>query len=146
MNHGYWIASCILLAFGALGMTGGAIWRALQERKDANLRFTVARVVEIINEPGMRKAVQSQFCNADIAVFEYYADGKLIKVRDKKETYPCPYQLNQSFKICYYPDKPEEFMFVERDTRKIMAVLLERAGIGFIILGCILFFIYVKRF
>jgi hypothetical protein len=101
-----------------------------------------ARVVDIRNEPRSQEAALSEFRNRQVAVFEYFADGKLVKVVDEADTYPCPYHMNQKVRICYNPDDPMEYEVEPYNRKRVWGSILHGLGLVFAFAGCILFLLY----
>ncbi len=106
---------------------------------------TEAKVVEILSmERDPNEA--AEFRSMQAAVFEFYADGKLMKVVDKSAPYPCPYELNQRVTICYDPDYPVMFKVIHRENRRIFSIVLNIMGVILLLIGVFIFLRYAVRF
>lgn len=145
MLNNWWIGSCILLLFGLLFAAVSLIMKYLGSRETRHLRVTEAKVVDIVAEPRTGSAAYSEFRNRQAAVFEFYADGKLIKLKDKSDTYPCPYYIGQRLKICYDPANPQDFSIVQVNKWNRAAFAMNYLSVVCFVLGCILFLMHASR-
>lgn len=145
MLNNWWIGSCILLVFGLLFAIASIILKYISNRDTHHLKITEARVVDIVTEPRVGEAANSEFRNYQVAVFEFFADGKLIKQKDKSNTYPCPYYLNQRLKICYDPENPEDFSIVQINRWNRVSFAMNYLSVVCFVLGCILFLMHASR-
>ena len=137
-----WTASCILLVFGFLGTVGGSLLKYFSKKNEVLKGSAEARVVDIVPEPRRGTASLSEFHNRQAAVFEFYAGGRLVKVMDHADTYPCPYRLNQRVQIRYDVDDPENFYVKEKDKMDKISTGINIVSMCFIIAGCVLFLVY----
>ena len=103
-----------------------------------------ARVVDIVAVPREGEAALSEYHNRLAAVFEFYADGRPVKVIDETETYPCPYRKNERVQICYDPDDPKRHEVIKKDKWKMLSKRLNRLGILLVLAGCGLFLFYAR--
>lgn len=145
MYRDFWTASCIVLVLGVFSAVAGAVLKYLSRKDEVYTGHAEARVVEILAERRTGAAAQSEFRNRQVAVFEFFAGGKPVKVRDTADTYPCPYFLNQRIRICYNPDNPEEYIVENRDGRGRLGSILSSLGVAEVFAGCILFLLYAVR-
>lgn len=145
MLNNWWIGSCIFLIMGVIFAVASAVLNYWSNRETRHLRVTEARVVDIIAEPRTGDAAFSEFRNRQAAVFEFFADGKLIKQKDSKDTYPCPYYMNQRLKICYDPENPEQFFVLQVNKWNRAAFGMSYLSVVCFVLGFILFFMYAAR-
>lgn len=145
MLDSWWIGSIILLTFGALFAAAAAVLKAYSLRDTRGGKITEARVVDIVAEPRTGEAALSEFRNRQAAVFEFYAEGKLVKVMDKTDKYPCPYYMNQRLKICYDPSNPEVFSVVQVNKWSRVAFGMNYLSIVCILLGCLFFLMHASR-
>lgn len=145
MLHSWWIGSIILLILGAVFAVVAVVLKAYGNRDTRHGKVTEARVVDIVAEPRTGEAALSEFRNRQAAVFEFYAEGKLIKVMDKTDRYPCPYYMNQRLKICYDPSNPENFSIVQVNKWSRVAFGMNYLSIMCIVLGCLFFLMHASR-
>ena len=145
MLNSWWIGSCILLVLGVLFAAVTVVLKGYGNRDIRHRRITEARVVDIIAEPRTGDAALSEFRNRQAAVFEFYADGNLGMIMDKKDTYPCPYYMNQRLKICYDPANPEDFFIVQVNKWNRIALGMNYLSIVCIVMGCIFFLLHASR-
>ena len=86
MLNNWWIGSCILFILGVVFAAAAAVLKYYAGRDTRHGRIAEARVVDIVAEERTGDAALSEFRNRQAAVFEFYADGKLIKITDKNDT------------------------------------------------------------
>lgn len=145
MYHDFWVASCVVLILGAVCTAAGTVLKYLSRRDKEYGGHAEARVVEIRAERRTGAASLSEFRNRQVAVFEFFAGGKPVKVRDTADTYPCPYFMNQRIRICYNPDNPQEYVVETGDGRAKLGNFLSSLGVAAVLAGCILFLMYAAR-
>ncbi len=145
MYRELWAASCAALILGILCMAAGAVLSCLSKREEKYRGHAEARVVDIETERRFGEASLSEFRNCQVAVFEFFANGKLIKVRDDSNAYPCPYALNQRVRICYDPAHPERYEIETQGGRRRLGGILNVLGIVGLSAGCIFFLLYAAR-
>lgn len=145
MYHEIWTVSCVLLVLGLLCAAVASVLKYYAEQKIRYSGRAEAKVVNIVTEPRSGNASLSEFRNRQAAVFEFYAGGKLIKVTDPADTYPCPYRMHQTVHICYNPENPTEFELMEKSRWKLAASVVNVLGITGILSGCGLFLLYASR-
>lgn len=104
-----------------------------------------ARVVDIVMEPRNGTYSLSQFYNRQAAVFEFYAEGKLVKVKDTQEVYPTPYQMNQKIRILYNPGNPQQFCVAGKNKISLLSRILSVAAVFMVVLGCVFFLLHAGR-
>lgn len=143
--HSWWIGSIILLTLGVIFAAAAAVLKAYSSRDTRHGKITEARVVEIIAQPRTGEAALSEFRNRQAAVFEFYAEGRLYKVTDSTDEYPCPYYMNQRLKICYHPAEPEKFSVVQENRWSRIAFGMSYLSIVCILLGCLFFLMHASR-
>lgn len=144
MYNDLWIVSCVLLVLGALCAAAGTAFKYYGMREDDYPGHAEAEVVDIIPVARTDRSVFSEFSNRQAAVFQFYADGKLRKVVDTSEVYPCPYKLNQRVKICYDPADPERYSIPVTNKWKRMGSILSTAGPAALCAGCLLYLFYAS--
>ncbi|MFR8547697.1 MAG: DUF3592 domain-containing protein [Lachnospiraceae bacterium] len=145
MYDSLWGVSCLLFVMGFVSALMGVILKYISGRKDPYARRVQAEVVDIITRPRSADAPQTEFRNNQVAVFEFFADGRPVKVKDTADTYPCPYRMHQRVTLCYNPARPEQFRIASRDKRKLIAELFGISGVVLILAGCALFLLYAAR-
>lgn len=145
MYHDLWMASCIVLALGLLCTVAGAILKYLSQRDTVYEGHAEARVVDIVTQRRTGEASLSEFRNCQVAVFEFFAGGKPVKVRDTTYAYPCPYTMNQRIRICYNPEQPQEYEIEGSDRWKRLGGIMSMLGIAGVLAGCIIFLMYAAR-
>ena len=91
-----------------------------------------------MTKPRGGQASLSEFRNNRVAVFEFFANGRPVKVSDPADTYPCPYRMDQKVRICYDPENPEHFEVESVNIKSRIADAIRMLGIVFAIAGCIL--------
>lgn len=137
--------SCVLFVLGFLCGAAGLFLRYLAGRKEQYSGHAEARVVDIVAEPRSGAASLSEFRNRQAAVFEFYADGQLVKVRDPADTYPCPYHQGQRLRVDYDPEQPEHFCIANQNRRSLLASAVSTLGVACIVAGCVAFLMYAGR-
>ena len=140
-----WMLSCVFLVVGFCCTAAGAVWKFALHRKDRYEGHAEARVVDIVTKPRGGQASLSEFRNNRVAVFEFFANGRPVKVSDPADTYPCPYRMDQKVRICYDPENPEHFEVESVNIKSRIADAIRMLGIVFAVAGCILFFLYAAR-
>ncbi len=145
MSAELWIASIVLWILGILIAAFGLIFRAYGRRDRPYSGYAEAEVVDIV--PASRGAqTHSAFQNRQAAVFQFYADGKLIKITDDTDTYPCPYSLHQRVYISYSPDDPKRYAVLREEKTQYGGTALNIFGVFLIMIGCLCFFLYASRY
>lgn len=139
-----WIMSCVLIALGIVCVAAGMFVSYYAQRNERYKGKAEARVVDIVPEPRTGSASLSEFRNRQVAVFEFYAGGHLIKVRDPADTYPCPYHMNQRIPVRYDPGDPQKFYVAGKSGGKILASAANILGVLLILGGCALFLFYAS--
>ncbi|MCD8348720.1 MAG: DUF3592 domain-containing protein [Lachnospiraceae bacterium] len=145
MGNRLWIEGIVFIVLGLIAEIAGSILKVLNATKRPYTGYAEAKVVDIIPVERDRYA-QARFRNRQAAVFEFFADGKLIKIVDTKDTYPCPYQINQRVRLSYDPEDPEKYCVIGKEQMNILAVALNVLGVIFILAGCLLFLRYAMRY
>lgn len=140
-----WNISCLLFVLGLLCLLVGEAVKLLFHQNGPYTARAQAKVVDIVVRPRRAEASLSEFRNNQIAVFEFFANGRPVKVDDTADTYPCPYHINQSVTICYNPEKPEQFCIASHDMRRLVTRALGAGGVVLILAGCALFLMYAAR-
>ena len=133
------------MVLGAACAAIGMILKYYGEQQEVYPGRAEARVVDIVTELRTGEASLSEFRHRQAAVFEFYAGGKLIKVKDPSNTYPCPYHLHQRVKICYNPANPTQYRILGINRWKQAGRYVYAFGIGLLILGCVLFLMHAAR-
>ncbi len=145
MSNELWIASIVLLILGIVVAAAGFVLRIYGRRDRPYAGYAEAEVVEIV--PAARdSSVHSAFQNRQAAVFQFYADGKLIKITDDLDSYPCPYALHQRVRISYDPDNPNHFEPLNEERTQYGGTALNLVGVFLMVLGCVCFFLYASRY
>ena len=142
MYHELWNASIVFLILGGLCFLAAQICNACSYRYLRYPSRAEARVIDIVAVPREGNAALSEYHNRLAAVFEFYADGRPIKVIDATETYPCPYRKNERVQICYDPNDPKRHEVIKKDKWKILSQRFNRLGILLLLTGCGLFLFY----
>jgi len=140
-----WIEGIVFIILGLIAEIAGSILKVLNATKRPYIGYAEAKVVDIIPVERDRYA-QARFRNRQAAVFEFFADGKLIKIVDREDIYPCPYRINQRVCLSYDPEEPQNYCIIGKEQMHILAVALNAIGVFFILLGCLLFVRYAMRF
>ena len=142
MYHELWNASIVLFVLGGLCVLIAQICNACSYRYLRYPARAEARVVDIVAVPREGGAALSEYHNRLAAVFEFYADGRPVKVIDATETYPCPYRKNERVQICYDPNDPKCHEVIKKDKWKMLSKRIGRLGILLVLAGCGLFLFY----
>ncbi|MCD8337301.1 MAG: DUF3592 domain-containing protein [Lachnospiraceae bacterium] len=145
MGNRLWIGGIVLIILGLIAEIAGVILNALNASKRPFAGYAEAKVVDIIPVERERYA-QARFRNRQAAVFEFFADGKLIKSVDTEDTYPCPYQINQRVRLSYDPENPQNCRVIGKEQFHILAVVLNVLGVILVLGGCLLFLRYALRY
>ena len=140
-----WNVSCLLFVLGFLCVLAGEAVKFLFRQNGPYAARAQAKVVDIVARPRSAEASLSEFHNNQVAVFEFFANGRPVKVSDTADTYPCPYHMNQSVTVCYNPAKPEQFCIAPHDKRRLVTRTLGVVGVVLILAGCALFLMYAAR-
>lgn len=140
-----WMAGCILMVLGAACAVIGMLLNYYGEQQEIYPGRAEARVVEILTEPRSGAAALSEFRHCQAAVFEFYAAGKLVRVKEVSDTYPCRYVLHQKVKLCYNPLNPTQYRILKRNDWKMAGKLAYAGGIAMLLLGGALFLLYAAR-
>lgn len=141
----FWNWSCFFLIAGVLMAVAGVCMKYYGEQIEPLKGRAEARVVDIITIPRTGDSTFSEFRNRQAAVFEFYAGGKLIKVTDPADTYPCHYQMHQKVNICYEPADPFDFHVMEKNRWIHIGRWLYISGMLFICFGCACFLMHASR-
>ena len=104
MSIDFWSISCVMLVLAVIMAIAAMVLKYTGNSKERYTGHADARVVDIVMEPRNGTYSLSQFYNRQAAVFEFYADGKLVKVKDTEDVYPTPYHMNQKIRILYNPE------------------------------------------
>ena len=134
-----------MLIAGVLMTAAGVCLKYYGEQTEPLKGRAEARVVDIITIPRTGEATLSEFRNRQAAVFEFYAGGKLIKVTDPADTYPCHYQMHQKVNISYEPADPKEFRILEKNRWVNAGRLIYVCGILFLCFGGAFFLMHAGR-
>ncbi len=145
MYNALWVISCVVFVIGFVCGGAGLFLRYYSRRNENYKGHAEARVVDIVAEPRRGLAALSEFHDRQAAVFEFYAGGRLIKVKDSADTYPCPYYLNQRIRISYDIDEPEHFYIEGKKHWEQLASAVSILGVVCIVAGCALFLLYAAR-
>ncbi|MCC8137479.1 MAG: DUF3592 domain-containing protein [Clostridiales bacterium] len=145
MSDSLWIKGVICIVLGLAAYIAGLILKLYSTQKRPYAGCADARVVDIIPVERDRNA-EAQFRNRQAAVFEFFADGKLIKLVDKEDAYPCPYELGQHLRLCYDPGNPEEYTILRESKQYYQGIALNVLGVVLIVAGVLMFLRYALRF
>lgn len=145
MSIDFWSMSCAAMVLGIVLAVAAAVLKYIGQSKEPYSGHAEARVVDIVTEPRNGTYSLSQFHNRQAAVFEFFADGKLVKVKDKNEVYPTPYRMNQKIRILYNPDDPQEFCVAEQNRWSRASKIANAAAVCFAVFGCICFLMHAGR-
>lgn len=144
MTNDLWITGAVLIILGLITDIAGQILKSYDASKRTFEGYAEASVVDIVPIKRDRE-VQSEFRNRQAAVFQFYADGKLIKVIDKDDTYPCPYRLHERVILSYDPDDPEHYRIIRDHKKHNFAIFLNILGVVIILAGVFVFLAYALR-
>ena len=127
MYNALWSISLLFIFLGILLAGAGVLLKLLAQKNEVYKGRAEARVVDIVTEPRKGEASLSEFRNYQVAVFEFYAGGHLVKVRDSADTYP-----------------PEHFQIEDRNIFCQLGSAANMLSAGFILAGFLLFFLYAS--
>lgn len=144
MYNALWSISLLFIFLGILLAGAGVLLKLLAQKNEVYKGRAEARVVDIVTEPRKGEASLSEFRNYQVAVFEFYAGGHLVKVRDSADTYPCPYYRGQKVRIAYDESAPEHFQIEDRNIFCQLGSAANLLSAGFILAGFLLFFLYAS--
>lgn len=144
MYNALWSISLLFIFLGILLAGAGVLLKLLAQKNEVYKGRAEARVVDIVTEPRKGEASLSEFRNYQVAVFEFYAGGHLVKVRDSADTYPCPYYRGQKVRIAYDESAPEHFQIEDRNIFCQLGSAANMLSAGFILAGFLLFFLYAS--
>ncbi len=144
MYNALWSISLLFIFLGILLAGAGVLLKLLAQKNEVYKGRAEARVVDIVTEPRKGEASLSEFRNYQVAVFEFYAGGHLVKVRDSADTYPCPYYRGQKVRIAYDESAPEHFQIEDRNIFCPLGSAANMLSAGFILAGFLLFFLYAS--
>lgn len=144
MYNALWSISLLFIFLGILLAGAGVLLKLLAQKNEVYKGRAEARVVDIVTEPRKGEASLSEFRNYQVAVFEFYAGGHLVKVRDSEDTYPCPYCRGQKVRIAYDESAPEHFQIEDRNIFCQLGSAANMLSAGFILAGFLLFFLYAS--
>ncbi|MCC8050548.1 MAG: DUF3592 domain-containing protein [Clostridiales bacterium] len=145
MPNSLWIKGIVCIFLGLAADIAGLILKIYGERQRPYDGYTEAKVVDIIPIERERYA-EARFRNRQAAVFEFFSDGKLIKLIDKEDIYPCPYQLGQRIRICYDRNDPEKYIVIRNDKPRWRATALNILGMVLVLAGVLMFLMYAQRY
>lgn len=145
MSHELWNASIILILLGGVAAAASVLLRMVSHRGLPYREQAEARVVDIVAVPREGESSLSEYHNRLAAVFEFYADGRPVKVTDPADTYPCPYHLNDRVWLSYDPEHPEHFQIFRRNKWQILSFQCKVLGTLLVLGGCAIFLFYAIR-
>lgn len=145
MNKGLWTASLIFLLLGLLFLAVGIGCHLYENLKAPLKRRCTARVVELLLEEPKPGEQFLFYKNCYYPVIEYYAEGKLYKLRYPHGSYPSRFKLNQEIRITYEKGRPEAFTMEKRSTLRLLSQCLYGVGVGFLLIACIIFLRFAMR-
>lgn len=144
MNSELWIISCILFLLGAVFAAAGAMLKYYGSTLEKYDGHTEGRVVDIIQEPRTGEASRSEFRNHQVAVIEFFAGGKPVKVKARWDAYRSPYILNQKLKIRYNTENPQEYHVQRPNKWTRWGICINLIGVADILAGCLLFLLFAS--
>ncbi|MCC8046249.1 MAG: DUF3592 domain-containing protein [Clostridiales bacterium] len=145
MSGNLWIKGAVLVVLGLVADIAGLIVKIYSAYMRPYEGYTEAKVVDIIPVERERNA-ESRYRNRQAAVFQFFADGKLVKIVDSEDAYPCPYDLGQRVRLCYDPENPEKYMVLREEKLRNRAIALNVMGVLLILAGVLMFLTYAMRY
>lgn len=145
MSTELWNLSCIMFVLGIICAAAGIVLKYRGMSQERYRGHAEARVVDIVMEPQEGTYSLSQFYNKQTAVFEFFAEGKLIKVKDSSEAYLTPYRMNQKVKILYNPKNPEQFCVAGINRWMMLARGANAGAVVCLAAGCVFFLMHAAR-
>lgn len=123
----------IFMGMGLLFLLIGILLvKMFARRRQAATMVTTARVVDV------ERGRDSNGSTYYYPVFEYYAGGRMLRVKSSVGSSPCRYQTGEEIELFYDPEKPEKFWCM-RDTKMMKLLCGIFMGIGgiFLVLGIV---------
>ncbi len=145
MNKGLWTASLVLLVVGLIFLAMGIGCHLYENFKEPLKCRCTARVVELLLEEPKPGEQFLFYKNCYYPVIEYYAEGKLYKLRYPHGSYPSRFKLNQEIKITYKKGQPEEFLLEKQSPLRLLSQCLYGVGVAALLTACIIFLIFAMR-
>lgn len=146
MDNNLWAASFACFILAAALAAASAICRHMEKVRRTYAEKTRGRVVHIITEPADVGKNRTEFHDRQYAVIEFFAKGRLTEVRSQATVYPCPYYVGQELKICYDPEKPEQYQILTDRKWEILSALSYGFSFVMIAAGCVLFLMFAGRY
>ena len=144
MNKASWNASLFLLAAGMLVTGAGLVLSLLYKRRETMKGHAVARVVELILDANPL-AKTDEYQNCFYPVFEFYAGGRLYKIRYEIGSLPSMFSVGQRVRIDFDPEDPSDFVIAEPGMRQYIPEIVAGAGLCLFLLGILIFFRFAVR-
>ncbi|MCD7955822.1 MAG: DUF3592 domain-containing protein [Lachnospiraceae bacterium] len=145
MSGNLWIKGAVLVVLGLIADIAGLIVKIYSTYMRPYEGYTEAKVVDIISVERDRNA-ESRYRNRQAAVFQFFAEGKLVKIVDSEDAYPCPYELGQRVRLCYDPENPEKYIVLREEKMRYRSIVLNMAGVALIMAGVLMFLAYALRY
>lgn len=145
LNKGLWTASLLFLILGLLFLAVGIGCHLYENFKEPIKRRCTARVVALLLEEPKPGEQYRFYKNCYYPVLEYYAEGKLYKIRYPQGSYPSRFKLNQEVKIAYEKGQPEAFVMEKTSSLRLLAQWLYGVGVACLLAACIIFLIFAMR-
>ncbi|MCD7882456.1 MAG: DUF3592 domain-containing protein [Lachnospiraceae bacterium] len=145
MSGNLWIKGAVLVVLGLIADIAGLIVKTYSAYRRPYEGYTEAKVVDIISVERDRNA-ESRYRNRQAAVFQYFAEGKLVKVVDSEDAYPCPYKLGQRVRLCYDSENPEKYKVLREEKMRYRSIALNVIGVILIMAGVLMFLAYAMRY
>ncbi|MCD8105247.1 MAG: DUF3592 domain-containing protein [Lachnospiraceae bacterium] len=145
MPGNLWMRGTVLVILGLIADVAGLIVKIYSAYIRPYEGYSEAEVVDIISMERDRNA-ESRYRNRQVAVFQFFADGKLVKIVDREDAYPCPYELGQRVRLCYDPENPEKYVVLHGEKMRYRAIALNAVGAILILAGVLMFLAYAMRY
>ncbi len=146
MNINLWTASFVCFIFAVVLAAASAVCRHMEKTRRTYAGRTRGHVVHIITEPADGEKNRTEFHDRQYAVIEFFAQGRLVKVKSQATTYPCPYYVGQSLELCYDPGTPERYQILTERKWELLSALAYGFSLGLAAVGVILFLMFAGRY
>lgn len=143
MDGSMWNSSFLFLLFGILGLIASAALKEYAKQQERFRNFTEGIVVNIVAEPAEEEENRTEFRNRHYAEIEYFAEGKLVKVKSPEAVYPSPYEVGQKLTVCYDSRKPSRYYIWHPNKWNYGSTAARILAMVLILIGIVYFFLSV---
>lgn len=145
MNKGLWAVSLFLIVLGLACVAAALAYNAYRKDRELLSAHVTAKVVDIVSMEDNHPGDNYRFSHRFHPVFEYYANGKLYKEIYPQGSMPGRWHTGEEVKLRYNPRDPSDYEIDSGERKENLPLMLEAAGIFFIVLGALLFISFASR-